>query len=406
MQLSAALPLLLMTVGAIGMPPLARRLAIPVAVAEILYGFVIGRSALGLIGTSPNAFIEFLADLGFAFFLFLAGMEVDFRGFERRGPGWLAVPAVLSVAAFVLAIGLAWVLGWGPWVGLAVGSTSVPLLLSVVHEERLTGTPLGSTMIGFAAVGETLTIVLISVFQVLHEAHDPFTVVAGLGGLVVVALSVVGAAVGLRAALWWFPDTLTRMVALDDPAEFGVRVGFGLMFAFIGLAMLLGVEPFLGAFFGGLVMAWVIREKGHLGGKLASVAYGFFVPVFFIHVGARLSVTLGLVADNWQKMLAIVVVMMLVKLIPSTLLLTRGLRMGELMATCCLLAAPLTLVIAVMNLGERFEAVDSETEAVVITAGIAASLLYPSMARRLLRGRAARQAPQAHRRATDLPPLH
>ena len=72
----SAFPLMLMTLGAIAMPSLAKRIAIPVAVAEIVFGFLIGQSGFGIINDPNNPFIRFLSDLGFAFFLFLAGLRL------------------------------------------------------------------------------------------------------------------------------------------------------------------------------------------------------------------------------------------------------------------------------------------------------------------------------------------
>ena len=76
---SSAFTLVLMTLGAIAMPSLAKRIAIPVAVAEILYGFIIGDSGFGFINNPNDQFIRFLSDLGFAFFLFLAGLKLTFE---------------------------------------------------------------------------------------------------------------------------------------------------------------------------------------------------------------------------------------------------------------------------------------------------------------------------------------
>ena len=45
-------------------------------------------------------------------------------------------------------------LGWGTWIGLAFGATSVPLLLAVVREMQLGESELGKTMIAYAAMGE------------------------------------------------------------------------------------------------------------------------------------------------------------------------------------------------------------------------------------------------------------
>ena len=60
-----------------------------------------------------------------------------------------------------------------------------------------------------------------------------------------------------------------------------------------------------------------------------------------------------------------------------------------ILATCSLLAAPLTLVIAIMELGlhnPEKTGITPEVSAKMIAAGIFASLLYPSLARRLLKG--------------------
>jgi Kef-type K+ transport system membrane component KefB len=383
---ASALPLVMMTLGAIAMPSLAKRIAIPVAVAEIIYGFTIGGSGLNIVGDPNNQFIRFLSDLGFAFFLFLAGLEIDFRGIEGRLKD-LILPCLLSVMAFTMSMTIAIQMDWGVWIGLAVGATSVPLLLSVVRELRLNGTHLGNTMIAFAAMGELITIALLSIVEIHTKAQgDQSKIIIGVSlllGLVTAAIVIV---VVLRALLWWFPGVFRKMVSHDDPSEFGVRVGFGMMFSFIGLSILAEVEPFLGAFIAGAMLAFVIRDKGALEHKLSSMAYGFFVPVFFIHVGIRLQISPNLILERGHEIFLLIVVMILVKLLPSMLLFFRGLHFKEVLGTTCLLAAPLTLVIAIMELAVHNDAVDEQMSAVVITAGILASLVYPSLSRRLLRG--------------------
>lgn len=382
----AALPLILMTTGAIAMPGVARKLAIPVAVAEIVFGVLIGQSGFDIAGDPNNPFIKFLAELGFTFFLFLAGLEIDFRGFERKGLRALLLPFLLSVGAFGLAIGATHLLGWGLWVGLAIGATAVPLLLAVVREAGLNGSELGNTMITFAAMGELLTIVALSLVEINEHSHGLSDTALGIGRMLLLSVAVVVVAGLLRTLLWWFPESFTRLVAHDDASEIGLRVGYFLMFVFVGLSMAAGVEPFLGAFVAGAILSYVVREADALEHKVASMAYGFFVPVFFIHVGLRLEVTPDLITENIGMIVMIVAIMVAVKLLPGSLLFMRGLSWRPVLATSLLLAAPLTLVIAIMDLGARAGAVDGETQAVVITAGILASLLFPSVARKLLKG--------------------
>ncbi len=380
-----ALALILMTAGAMAMPAVARKIAIPVAVTEILYGVLIGQSGLGLVG-DDSTFMTALSELGFALFLFLAGLEIDFRGFEKRGLRSLLLPFSLAGIAFALALGVASLLGWGIWVGLAVGATAVPLLLAVVREARLNGTELGNTMISFAAMGELLTIVLLTAVEIHDHAHGDMALLAEGAGrvfgfcvVVVVVLSL------LRSLLWWYPQLFVRLVAHDDPSEVGVRVGFGLMLLFVGLSLMAHVEPFLGAFVAGALLSFVVREAEALEHKLASMAYGFFVPLFFMYVGVRLRISVALVVDNALWIAGIIGIMFAVKLLPGALLYLRGLTTRQVVATSALLAAPLTLVIAIMDLGTRAGAVDPDTQAVVITAGILASLIFPSAARVMLK---------------------
>ena len=382
---ASALTLVLMTLGAIAMPSLAKRIAIPVAVAEILFGFTIGSSGLDIIGEANNPFIRFLSDLGFAFFLFLAGLEIDFKEIENRLKE-LILPFLVSCLAFTGAMFFAATFEWGIWIGLSLGAISVPLLLAVVREMRLNESHLGKTMIAVAAMGELVTILLLSAVEI-HTVADGSTtdMLIGfllLGGLVVIAT--IGASL-LRTLQWWRPNLFRQMTAHDDPSEFGIRVGFAMMFSFIGLSILAHVEPFLGAFVAGAILSFVIRDKGALEHKLSSMAYGFFVPIFFINVGTRLPITLDLFLNNFTDIILLISVMFAIKVVPSFLMTMRGLKIPQTIAMASLLAAPLTLVIAIMELGRHNGAVSDDESAKMITAGILASLIFPSIARRLLK---------------------
>ena len=381
----SAFPLMLMTLGAIAMPSLAKRIAIPVAVAEIVFGFCIGQSGFAIIQDPNNPFIRFLSDLGFAFFLFLAGLEIDFKNIEVRKRE-LILPCIVSGIGFMIAIYAAKTQGYNHWVGLALGATSVPLLLAVVRESGLGGTHLGHTMITFAAVGELLTIFLLSFVEISTLAQGDFIALSWGFFLffTLIFVAILGASL-LRLVMWWYPSFFTQMTAHDDPSEIGVRVGFGMMFFFVGLSMMAHVEPFLGAFVAGAILSFVIRDKGALEHKLSSMAYGFFVPVFFIHVGMRLDISMTMLIEKSTNIVIILLIMFGSKMIPGLLMLRRGIFWKDILTTCLLLSAPLTLVIAIMELGVNNQVVSITDSSVVIAAGIIGSLIYPSIARKLLK---------------------
>ena len=97
---------------------------------------------------------------------------------------------------------------------------------------------------------------------------------------------------------------------------------------------------------------------------------------------------MGMLINNIWDITLLIVIMFVVKLVPSLLMLFRGLTFKEILASCSLLAAPLTLVIAIMELGlhnPEKTGITPEMSAKMIAAGIFASLIYPSIARRLLK---------------------
>ncbi len=56
---------------------------IPVVIAEILMGLVIGKSGFDLV--EEDMWLETLSTLGFIFLMFLSGLEIDFKAFSKEG---------------------------------------------------------------------------------------------------------------------------------------------------------------------------------------------------------------------------------------------------------------------------------------------------------------------------------
>ena len=90
---------------------LARFRSLPVVVGEIVAGVLVGTSGLGWVTEGP--ILGFMGDVGLAFLMFLAGMEIDFsRLFPERSSAAKREgdrPGALLQSAFVylVTIGLA-----------------------------------------------------------------------------------------------------------------------------------------------------------------------------------------------------------------------------------------------------------------------------------------------------------
>jgi Kef-type K+ transport system membrane component KefB len=144
------LPLLLVVVLAFFVPVLlARFRRIPVVVGEILAGIIVGPSVLGLVhGDEPT--LELLAEIGFAFLMFLSGLEIDFSilfAASKRKQGNGLSPLLLAGLSFVLTLILALPIGFGltsagfvrdPWMmTLILSTTSLGIVVPVLKERRL-----------------------------------------------------------------------------------------------------------------------------------------------------------------------------------------------------------------------------------------------------------------------------
>lgn len=384
MDTATAVALLVLAVGAWTMPAVARAVGLPVAVAEIGYGVLVGRSGLGWLGEGHDP-VGFIAHLGFALFLFVAALELDVAGLVRGGVRAVVAPLVLVAAVQATGAWLAVRLGGPAWLGLATGVISVPLAAAVLRELGAMSSPLGRQVMLLAGVGEVASIAWIAVFDVGSDAAGLGGALLGLGRALVPVAATLGAAVALRSLLWWYPGLVDGLIRRDDPQELGVRAGLALLFAGVVAAAVGGIEPVLGAFFAGLVVAYVFRDRHVLEHKLAGLAYGFFVPAFFVDVGARLDVTVGQLLGDAGFVGAIVLVMLASRVPAFVALAAQGVPARHAAAAGLLLAAPLTLQIAVARLAAEVGAFDAGVEGAVVVAAIAAGVVLPAAARALMR---------------------
>ena len=205
---------------------------------------------------------------------------------------------------------------------------------------------------------------------------------------------------GLKRFAWWYPEKFERLFEPNDPDEMGIRTSLALMFVFVGLSHLLGVEAILGAFFAGAVFAMVFRHRGQLEQKLKGFSYGFLIPIFFIYVGVRFDVQALMRPGVLLGALALIGVAVGLKVLAASLLKLQHFSLREVLAAGTLLSARLSLVIAVAALGARLNLVDRELESQVILLAIVTATVSPTLFRAL----APKLASPASREAADPAP--
>lgn len=83
---TSIISLMIVTGVAFFIPILLQRLklkAIPIVVAEIIAGIIIGKSGFDLIDVD-NAWLTLLSSLGLIYLMFLSGVEIDFSTFKVK----------------------------------------------------------------------------------------------------------------------------------------------------------------------------------------------------------------------------------------------------------------------------------------------------------------------------------
>jgi Kef-type K+ transport system membrane component KefB len=154
------------------------------------------------------------------------------------------------------------------------------------------------------------------------------------------------------------------------------------LFAFVLIASTLGVETILGAFIAGALVAFVLREKTVLEAKIAALGHGLFIPIFFV-VGVRFDPRV-LSLDALRQAGLLLGIVAVVKIVPALVFAPRALGLRERLAAGSLLAAPLTLLVALASIGLRLGAITPSEEATFLLLALALSVGFPVLFRALV----------------------
>ncbi|MGO4385851.1 cation:proton antiporter [Specibacter sp. RAF43] len=264
---------------------LPRKWGIPVVVGELLAGILLGRAGLNVVDAADPTF-GFLADMGFALVMFVAGTHVPVRNSQIRaalGTGALRLLAVVLAAA-VVGVGIAGAFGTShaPLYVVLLASSSAALVLPIVTALDLGG-PHVLALTAQVALADMLAIVA------LPLALDPATAGrAAWGALAVIACA---AAVFVLLRTGARNGVRRRIRRVSEARKFALELRFQLLilFALAGLAVWSHVSVMLAGFAFGLAVA-AVGEPRRLAHQLFAITEGFLGPLFFLWLGASLNV--------------------------------------------------------------------------------------------------------------------
>ena len=279
---------------------LSRRIGQPSVFGELLVGVILGPSLINLTNlgfvtdSHISEIITQLGEIGVLLLMFLAGLELHLKDLAKN----TKVAALAGVLGVVVPVGLGLLFGEflgfdfndSMFLGLTLGATSVSISAQVLIELKMIRSRVGLGLLGAAVFDDVLVILLLSSFVALLSSGS------SIGSILFVLVKMIvffslSTAFGLFVlpALIRFINRLSVSQGVTTLAIIIVFV-YGLAAELVG-----GMAAITGAFLGGLMFART-PEKSLIENNLQSIAYAFFVPIFFIGIG--LSVNLRTINLN------------------------------------------------------------------------------------------------------------
>ncbi|MCE1197527.1 MAG: cation:proton antiporter [Marinilabiliales bacterium] len=303
-------------------------------IGEIIAGVFLGPSIFGWLFPDQFAFIfphnsflslQFLSQIGLAFFMFVIGMELDLSKIRSKTHDAIIISQVSIVLPFFLGACVSYYifldlapqgvhfLSFALFMGIAMSITAFPVLARIIKERGLTKTPLGVLAITCAAADDVTAWCLLAAAIAIVKA-----------GSIVSSLFTIGlAALYLLVMLYLVKPWLDRLSAKRMQQETINKTVIGISFFVLLLSAyfteIIGIHALFGAFIAGVIMPNNVRFREILADKVEDVSTILLLPIFFAFTGLRTQIGLLNEGHLWLYCLLIITVAITGKLLGSAL---------------------------------------------------------------------------------------
>ena len=385
--------LVIVVVAAFLTPIIVNRLNVtflPVVVAEILMGIIIGNSFLELV--HKDEMLNILSTLGFIFLMFLSGLEIDFSAFkkdtrkrqginknEKNLPSHLQLALTVFSLIMVLSIILAFAFKWLGFVDdvllmvIIISTISLGVVVPTLKEMNIMRTTIGQFILLVAVLADLFTMVLLTIYGGINGE--------GGGSIWLSAILIVFTAIFyLLGSVFKRLNFMQRL--MGGTTQIGIRAIFALIILLVALAEGVGAEYILGAFLAGVVVS-LLKPDEEMIHTLDSFGYGFFIPIFFIMVGVDLDIPSLIKEPSLLIIIPILILSFIVSKLIPVLFIRRWFDTKTTIASAFLLTSTLSLVIAAAKIAEELKAITSEMSGILILSAVITCVFVPVVFKKL-----------------------
>ena len=260
---------------------IARALKQPLIPAYVLTGFIIGPMVLGLVQNVEV--IKTLSEIGIAFLLFAAGLEISFKKIKEANLKKIGLIGTFQILiVFFLTLILRNLIGLNQmqavYIGIVLAFGSTMVVIKLLSDKGELITMHGRIVLGILLLQDLFAILAIAVFMSGGFAFAPiFMAIIKLVAILLFALLL---QTFILNRLFRFAATSTEMLLLSS---------LGVLFLFVVLSYLADLSIVIGAFIAGVSLA-NSPFKLELESRITPLR-DFFAILFFVALGMQIVFT-------------------------------------------------------------------------------------------------------------------
>ena len=325
---------------------------LPIPPVEIALGSIF--AYVGFI--TSNQYFNIIAEIGFLYLMFLAGMEVDLKQISRSSKTVIqkSILFIFLMSFFAVSMGMMFRLNMITIISMPL--ISIGLLASLAKNYGKEESWLKMAFIA-GILGEIISIAALTVLDAASTSGFGTELLVKVGYLVMFIMAVYLIYRLLHLLFWWYPELKNTLVPKVDTSDQDIRLAMALFFILIAVMFSLELELALGAFIAGIAISAFFHHEKQLEAKMSSLGFGFLVPLFFIHVGASFDLKSLAVEGVIYGALLITALMILSRILAAIVLRKISGSRDALMIALSL-SMPLTLLVAVATIGYETKAID------------------------------------------------
>ncbi len=283
----------------------------PSVVGEMIAGIFLGPSIMGFIFPKFSSFLfpndslanlQFLSQVGIAFFMFIIGMELDITKLKNKVHNAIVISHASIIFPYFLGVLVSFFLyeqfapanigftAFALFMGIAVSITAFPVLARILQERGLTKTSLGAIAITCAAFDDVTAWCILATVIAIAKAGSI------VSALFTIMLTLVFVLVMLYAVRPWIKKVSSNYVDSMNLNKIFVLIVFFVLLLSAYITETIGIHALFGAFLAGVIMPQKLKVKELLMTKIQDVCILLLLPIFFAYIGLRTQV--GLLNDG------------------------------------------------------------------------------------------------------------